>query len=109
MDDVISLTTLLKSALVHLPAVWIMVGAAVLLIGWLTGLTWLYLGFSFFVVYMGAILKLPGWVGKLSPFGHVPQIPMDDINIGTMAALILTAIGLIFAGFAGYNRRDIEG
>jgi ABC-2 type transport system permease protein len=112
MDDPISLQMLLKAGFAHLPALWILVGLAVTLIGWapkFTGLVWLYLGYSFFVGYLGEMLKLPDWMAKLSPFGHTPQIPVEEVTalpiiLLTLIALILTAIG-----FVGYNRRDIEG
>jgi ABC-2 type transport system permease protein len=105
-----SLSTLLKAGFVHLPAIWIMVGLAVLLIGFiprLTGLTWAYLGYSFFVVYMGEMLQAPEWMADLSPFGHIPQVPVDDVNILNLAILTLIALILIIAGFIGYKKRDV--
>ena len=71
MDDLIPFGTLMKAGFVHIPAIWIMAGLAVFLIGYLprlTGLTWLYLGYSFFVVYLGDMLQLPGWMNNLSPY-----------------------------------------
>lgn len=112
MEDVISLNILLESGFAHLPAIWIMVGLAVFLIGFipkLTGLTWLYLGYSFYVIYLGEMLQVPEWMTKITPFGHVPQIPIEDLNIENILVLTLIAIALIIAGFIGYNRRDIEG
>jgi len=112
MDDLISLTTFLKAAFVHIPAMWIMVGLAVLLIGYLpryVSLTWLYLGYSFFVVYLGGMLQLPDWLNSLSPFGHIPQIPIEEVNMAKILLLICIAITLIIAGFVGYNKRDIQG
>ncbi len=110
MEDAMSLSTLLKAGFVHLPAIWIMVGLAVLLIGFiprLTGLTWAYLGYSFFVVYMGEMLQAPEWMADLSPFGHIPQVPVDDVNILNLAILTLIALILIIAGFIGYKKRDV--
>ncbi|HCS73824.1 MAG TPA: ABC transporter permease [Clostridiales bacterium] len=112
MDEVMPFSTFLKAGLVQVPAMWIMVGLAMLLIGYLprlTGLTWAYLGYSFFVVYLGDMLKLPGWMSDLSPFGHVPQIPMEEINTAKLAVLVLVAVVLVVEGFIGYNKRDIEG
>ena len=82
------------------------------MIGWsprFTGLTWLYLGYSFFVVYLGEMLQLPDWMAKLSPFGHIPQVPIEEINFLTISILVLIALVMMVAGFIGYNRRDIEG
>lgn len=112
MDDPVSFQTLLKAGFAHLPAVWTMVGLAVLFIGFrpdMTGLTWLYLGYSFFVVYMGEMLKLPDWMASLTPFGHVPKIPVEEVNVLKLAVLTLTASALTAAGFAGYKRRDVQG
>lgn len=112
MEEPISFITFFKAGFAHLPAIWIMIGLAVLLIGFiprLTGLSWAYLGYSFFVVYLGGMLQLPEWMAKLSPFGHIPQIPIEEINWGIILVLIFIAIALVVAGFWAYNRRDIEG
>lgn len=112
MDDLVSLNILLKAGLVHLPAIWIMIGLAVFLIGFvprLTGLTWAYLGYSFFVVFLGGMLQIPDWMMKLSAFAHIPQIPIEEVNIVKMLVLTSIAVILIVAGFIGYNMRDIEG
>ena len=31
--------------------------------------------FSFAVLYLGSLFDIPEWVGKLSPFGHIPMLP----------------------------------
>lgn len=111
MDDPISLQTLLKAGFAHLPALWIMTGLAVILIGWaprFTGMVWLYLGYSFFVVYLGGMLKLPDWMAKLSLFGHTPQVPVEEVKPLPVIVLTLIALVLVCIGFAGYNRRDIQ-
>ena len=112
MDDGIALGTLYGAAIVYLPAMWIMIGIAVLLGGIapkLTGLSWIYLLYSFIVVYLGGLLQFPEWLGKLSPFGQIPKLPVEDMDF--MRASILTIIaGVITAvGFIGYNKRDIQG
>ncbi|NMH74686.1 ABC transporter permease [Bacillus sp. RO2] len=112
MDDPISLQSFLKAGLVYLPALWIMTGIGVAIIGLkpkLTGLTWLVLGYSFFVVYLGGMLKLPDWMANLSPYGHIPQIPVEEINYLTLATLSLIAIILMIVGFFGFRNRDITG
>lgn len=112
MEDPISLNSLIKAGFVHLPAMWMMVGLAVLLIGFmpkLTSLTWAYLGYSFFIVYMGDMLQLPEWMANLSPFGHIPQIPIEEINFLSLTILTIISILLIGAGLMGYKRRDIMG
>ena len=112
MDDGIALSTLYRAAIVYLPAVWMMTGIAVLFIGMaprLSGLTWLYLGYSFFVVYLGGLLQFPEWMGNLSPFGHIPQLPVEDMNVINVIMMAIVAVALVVIGFFGYNKRDIEG
>lgn len=110
MEETLPLSTFYHSAAVYLPAIWAMIGTAVLLLGWLnrlTGFVWLYLTFSFVVVYMGSLFQFPEWIVKLSPFGHIPQWPIEEINFGVSIILILIAIVITIIGFIGYNRRDI--
>jgi ABC-2 type transport system permease protein len=112
MEDPLSFSTIIKLGLVHLPAMLFMAALAVVLIGFLpglTGLVWLYLGYSFFVVYMGEMLKLPNWLEKLSPFGHIPQLPLEGADIARLSIMAGLAIALIVAGFIGYRQRDIQG
>lgn len=112
MEDPISFATIFEAGMVYLPAIWILTGVAVFLIGWfpnLTGLTWFYLGYSFFVVYLGAILQFPEWMSNLSPFGQVPQIPVEEMNVVKVIMLTLIAVVLMIAGFVGYKKRDITG
>ncbi len=112
MDDPISLGELLQAAFVYLPAILVMIGLAVFLIGWLpklTGLAWFYLGYSFFVIYLGGLLQLPEIFNKLTPFGHTPLFLMEEINVLTMAIMIFIGLALSVAGYIGFNRRDIQG
>ncbi|WP_331446071.1 hypothetical protein [Natranaerobius thermophilus] len=112
MEEPIPFYTAFNSAMVYLPAMWVMIGAAVLLIGiWpqATVLTWLYLGFSFFVVYLSGILQLPEWLAKLSPFGNIPQLPVEEMNYFSVIVMTVFALVLMIVGFKGYNNRDIQG
>jgi len=107
----LTLGFVLRSALVYVPALWIMVGLTVLLLGlWpkATGFIWGYLGYSFFMDMFGRIGIFPDWVTYTTPFGFVPQLPMDEINFLTMGIMTITAIGLTVLGFFFYNRRDIN-
>ncbi len=112
MDDPILFSTLFEAGMVYLPAMWMMIGVAVLLIGLfprMTGFSWLYIGYSFFVVYFGGFLQFPDWMGKLSPFGHIPKLPVEEIDFFNLATLSVIAIILIVIGFIGYNKRDLAG
>lgn len=112
MEVPVSLETVFNSGMVYLPALWVMVGVAVLLLGLFPqgmGLVWLYLGFSFLVVYLGELLQLPGWVSSLTPFGYVPQLPVEDMDYWAFFILIVTAFCLMVVGLGGYRKRDLQG
>ncbi|MCF8008950.1 MAG: ABC-2 transporter permease [Halanaerobiales bacterium] len=111
MDDPISFIPIFKAGIVYLPALWIMIGLATLLLGFYsngTVLTWLFLVYSFFVVYLGKLLQFPQWMEKLSPFGNIPQLPVEDMNWFKIISLTIIALIFIVTGFYGYNKRDIN-
>ena len=112
MDESIAFGTFIGSAMNYLPAVWIIMGLSIFLIGLIpkaTGLVWAYLGFSFFAVYLGGMLEFPEWIIRLSPFGNVPQMPVDDFSFAIFIIMKLIALALIILGFIGYRNRDIHG
>ncbi|MFA1821070.1 ABC transporter permease [Virgibacillus oceani] len=112
MDDPFDFGTIYGAGLVYYPAVLVMIGAAILLIGYLPKLSsfvWAYLLYSFIILYLGGILNIPEWLGKLSPFGYIPQLPVYEMEWMPIIVLSIIAVVLIIAGFIGYNRRDIEG
>lgn len=112
MENPITFGTLFKAAMVYLPAMWVMIGVAVLLIGFaprVTSLTWLFLGYSFFVVYLGALLQFPDWLANLSAFGNVPQVPIEELDFVQLSIVTAIALVLMVIGFIGYNKRDIQG
>lgn len=101
-----------QSAIVYYPAMLVMIGIAVFLIGFIpkrTTLIWLYVFYSFIVLYLGGIFQFPEWVGKLSPYGHIPQLPVEEFEFIPIFTLTIIAVALMVAGLVGYKKRDIEG
>ncbi|MGD7022327.1 ABC transporter permease [Rossellomorea vietnamensis] len=112
LENSIEFSTFLQAGMVYLPAMWIFITIAVLLVGFapkLTGLAWLYLGYSFFVVYLGGLFQFDEWVANISPFAHIPELPIEEMNYLKVFLLTILAVILAAAGFAGYRRRDIQG
>lgn len=112
LDEPISFLNILKAMMVYVPAMMTLIGIAVLFLGFLPGkivLAWIYLGFSFFVVYLGGIMQLPQWLMHLSPFGHIPKYPVEEITVSVMVILLLLSLLLMAGGFWGYKQRDIQG
>jgi len=107
----LSFRFLLEAALVYVPAMWAMSGLTVLLIGVLpkaVGAIWAYFGYSFLVVFIGRLDIFPAWLQYTTPFGFVPQLPVDETNFLTLALLTVFAATVTVLGFLGYRRRDIN-
>jgi ABC-2 type transport system permease protein len=112
VDGGLEFGAIYKVALVQIPAMAIMLGIGVFFIGVkpnLTSITWMYLTFSFLILYLGDLLQLPEWIINISPFSHIPQIPMEEMNYFTITILMIISILFIVLGFIGYRKRDIEG
>jgi len=57
------------------------------------------------------LMGLPEWMGKLSPFGLIPQLPVDEVTGGAVALLVgmcVLSIIMFVLGFIGYQRRDMK-
>ena len=104
------LARLTGSALVHVPAIWLIVGIGALLFGvrprWAT-MAWTGLAWAFFVAMFGALLELPQWLMDLSPFQHTPPLPADPVRLLPLALLSSVAAALVVGGLAGFRRRDL--
>ena len=112
MEDEIVFSTFYRAGIVYLPAMLVMIGLATVLVGVfpkLTSISWGYLIYSFIVVYFGGLMDIPDWMVNITPFGHIPQVPMEEINLLTMSLLLLVAIFLTVIGFIGFRRRDVDG
>jgi ABC-2 type transport system permease protein len=106
-DALVRLTAL---AWVQIPAVLVLVGLAVLLTGWLpraTALIWALMGLAFVVGWLGGLLSLPDWLRGLSPYEHLPQVPIEEVAVAPLVTLTLVAVALVVAGTVGFRRRDI--
>ncbi|WP_127550516.1 ABC transporter permease [Actinoplanes sp. OR16] len=99
------------SALVYLPAVWVIVAVPALGVGWLARaaaiLGWTALGYCAVVQLFADSFRLPDWARQASPFTHLPAAPLEAVTAGPIIALSVIGIVLIAAGFAGFQRRDV--
>ena len=88
------LPLLLGSSLAFVPAVWVLIGAAVALFGLVpraVAAAWGLLGASYLIGLLGPLLSLPDWVMDLSPFTHVPLVPAADLAVVPLIALTAIA------------------
>jgi ABC-2 type transport system permease protein len=109
INDPGQIPRLLGAAVAFAPALWVLVGVAVLLFGLFPRATvaaWGALAFCAVVGFLGQLLQLPDWVVKLSPFQHVPAMPADEFSALPVVVLTAIAATLIGAGVVGFRHRD---
>jgi ABC-2 type transport system permease protein len=107
----LSFEMIFGAALSYYPAMLVMISIAVFLMGYLPKLAsmiWLYVFYSFIVLYLGGLFQFSDWIGNISPYGHVPQTPIEDFSFMPLLLLCMIAFVLTVAGFIGFNKRDIE-
>ena len=112
MEHPFQLGPVMQGAMYYLPSIWILVGLAALLTALTpktTSLAWIYLGYTFFVVYLGGLLQLPEWMAKLTPFGYVPNVPMESWSTKAMLFWTLIASAIMGLGLYNYHNRDVLG
>jgi ABC-2 type transport system permease protein len=105
-----ALGRLVPAALAHVPAMWVMSAVALLAWAWWPHATWV--GWAALVGFVtlgevGDLLELPGWVVGISPFQHVPAVPVQPVGAGTEVALLAVTALLLAAGWWRYRARDI--
>jgi ABC-2 type transport system permease protein len=102
---------MLGAALAYVPAVWVVAGLAVALVGvlprWATAVSWAVVGLVLLVTMFAQPFRWPGWVSDLSPMSWVPAQPLEPWTAGSAVGLLAVAAGLLGIGFAGFRRRDL--
>lgn len=102
---------LLKANLVFIPSITLILSFGVFLIGYLpklTGVLWGYLGYCFFVIFLGDMIQLPGWMKKFTPFDYIPKIPVEEIKAMPLVILSILSIGFTILGILCYRNRNLQ-
>ena len=102
---------LLEEYFAYLPALWVMIGVAVFIVGLFpkaTGAVWGYFGVVCFTSFVGSLV-LPEWLLKVSPLHFIPQPqPFEQFTLDFTPLIVLTVIAAVLtaAGFIFYTKRD---
>ena len=95
-----------------MPAAWLFLGLGVLVFGLVPRLTApLAYGFviaAYLLDFVGPLLELPDALLDASPFRHLAEVPVADLDV--TAAAIMLGIGALaaVAGIAAFHRRDLK-
>ena len=94
----------------YAPGVLLVAAVAVVLPGFVprwSGLAWAAVAFVGVQVMLGETLRLPHWVDAISPFWHLPKVPVEPFDPIPAAAELALATGLVLLSLWGHRRRDI--
>ena len=110
VGDAGEIPRLTGAALGFAPALWVLAGLAAALFGLVPragAAAWAVLAWCAVVGFLGELLGLPQWARNLSPFEHVPQMPVEGVDWLPLALLTLVAVASTAAGLAGFRHRDL--
>lgn len=104
------LATVVSSAAVQLPAVWLLSAVTVCVFGVaprFTPVAWGVL-IGFIALYLiGSLAQFPQWLLDLEPFAHIPRIGADFTAVPLLWLLALD-VGLVVLGASAFRRRDLR-
>lgn len=111
-DDVAGkLPVVLGTAVVQLPAVWLLIAVTVALFGALpryTAAAWGILVAVVAVFLMGSLANAPHWLVDLEPFTHVPHVGTGGFTAAPLGWLLVIDVALIALGAIAFRRRDLR-
>ncbi|WP_298331292.1 hypothetical protein [Haloactinopolyspora sp.] len=110
-SDAEQIPRLAGAAMAHVPAVWLLTAATVLLIGLLPRLAvtaWAILAGCVVAAMLGSLIRLPDWVLELSPFEHTPRLPGGSMDVAASLTLTGLAAAVIVVGVVSFRRRDVR-
>jgi ABC-2 type transport system permease protein len=101
---------LLLSALAQAPAVWLMTALAAVCFAIRSG--WAVAAWGLLIAFVtlgqvGELLQLPARALDLSPYTHVPRMPVEDFTWAPELLLTVLAAVLLLVATARYRLRDI--
>ncbi len=102
--------SLLRAGLAYLPAVLVVAGLAVALVGLVPRgyvIAWGAFGVVAFIAFLGEGLQMPQWMLDISPTTHVGTPPQGDVETTALVVLALVAAALVVAGAVGFRRRFV--
>ena len=110
IGDLGQVPRLVGDSLAYLPAVTVMAALGLMLFGLAPRAVvavWGVLALSFVAGFFGELLDLPVWVLGISPYEHIPLVPVEPMTAAPLLALTGLAVTLGTAGLWAFRTRDI--
>ncbi|WP_125565277.1 ABC transporter permease [Companilactobacillus insicii] len=111
MKHPVEMSVFLRGFYGYISPVILVLAISACIVGWIPRLSvfgYLYSGLALFIGYFGKLIDLPKWCNKLTPFGYIPKVPVDKVDMGTMWWQLALAVTLIIIGYIGYHIRDLK-
>ena len=103
--------TSLATVAVHLPAAMIFISLTALAFAFTPRLTaaigWGLLVVGLVVGQLGDLIGLPRWVQDISPFRHIPAVPIESVDPVPLVVMGVIAAGAALGAVVGLRRRDV--
>ena len=74
----------------------------------LSRLAWVAVLWCAVVLVLADSVDMPGWLRRVSPFAHVPAVPLEDAAAGPSLVLLALAGVLVAGGLLLGGRRDVR-
>jgi ABC-2 type transport system permease protein len=106
-----TLSTVLGTAAVQLPAVWMLAGITLALFGTaprFTPTAWGVLAGFIAVYLLGSLAGAPQLLLDAQPFSHIPHVGVGDFHLMPLVWLLLIDVALFAVGAAAFRRRDLR-
>ncbi|MGA5465785.1 ABC transporter permease [Mycobacterium sp. NPDC050041] len=106
-----TLPTVLGTAAVQLPAVWLLAAVTVAIFGIaprFTPVAWGVLVVFVAVFLLGSLGNSPQWLIDLEPFVHIPHVGTGGFTATPLLWLLTIDAALIAAGVLAFRRRDVR-
>lgn len=110
MKEPFQFDTIITSAIVHVPAILVFIGIGTLIVGWgmrLVLAVYAFLAYTFLVNYLGVLLNIKAWMKDITPFKHIPQLPIEDFHIQPSIVMFIIFVVLSIIGFIGFGKKDL--
>lgn len=102
---------ILVAALAWAPATWVVTSLSALCLaarsGWAAA-AWAWPAGFLVLTLIVDLLDLPGWVGNLSPYAHVPALPAADWSWSAELGLVAVSAALVALAARLFTRRDLR-
>lgn len=110
MDDPLSFARLCRGFLGYLPALYVILGISVLIIGWfprLQTIIWALPVYGLISLYFGNLMNIPDWAQKITPYGWINDVPVKSVDWPQLTLMMVLAVILFIVDFIGYRHRDL--